>query len=140
MLETDLSSWFVDKTIREYGSQIWIQKIQDPLRVGTPDIYALSRGMFIPIECKRIDHCSGNSILAHHFKKLQKVRMDDLLKVTAYPIGLVFLAKVERRYILPLDIRDDGNMSWEQYQSLPMFNWEEVIDAATKAYRSRYPW
>ena len=136
--ETELSSKFVDATIREFGSQIWIQKQIDPLRAGTPDIYAMSQGMFIPIECKRVERDSGNSILSHNFTKIQKKRMRDLAIVIAYPIGLIF-REDEKRYILPLAIREDGNISIEEYLKLPLFNWMEVINDATKAYRNRYP-
>ena len=137
--ETELSSEFVDKTIREFGSRIWIQKQQDPLRCGTPDIYAHLDGMFIPIECKKIDKDSGNSILSHKFTKIQKKRMKDLLLVYAYPIGLIF-REDEKRYILPLAIREDGQISMEEYIKLPIFNWEVILHDATEAYLSRRSW
>jgi len=135
--ETELSSKFVDETIREYGSRIWIQKQQDPLRRGTPDIYAMLDGMFIPIECKRVAQSHGNSILSHKFDKIQIKRMLDLLTVHAYPIGLIFCER-EKRYILPLAIREDGNISMEAYLKLPIFNWMEIRDAATEAHINRH--
>lgn len=135
--ETEKSSKFVDDTIREFGSRIWIQKQQDPLRRGTPDIYSMVDGNFIPMESKKVKNDSGNSILSHEFTKMQTKRLDDLEKVGAYGIGLIFF-RDEIRYIRPLDIREDGQMSMEQYLGLPIFNWEEVINAATKAHSSRY--
>ena len=135
--ETELSSDFVDATIRGFGSSIWIQKQLDPLRCGTPDIYAMSEGVFLPIECKRVALEKGNSILSHHFTKIQKKRMRDLLKVGAYPVGLIFREK-EQRYILPLAIRADGQISMDEYNSLPIFNWTELINAATKEHRDRF--
>jgi hypothetical protein len=135
--ETEMSSKFVDETIREYGSRIWIQKQQDPLRRGTPDIYSMIDGMFIPIECKRAIQSNGKSILPHKFEKIQIKRLRDLLEVYAYPIGLIF-CEGEKRYILPLDIREDGNISMEEYLKLPVFNWMEIRDAATEAYINRH--
>lgn len=135
--ETEKSSKFVDDTIREFGSRIWIQKQQDPLRRGTPDIYSMAEGNFIPIECKKVKEDSGNSILSHEFTKLQKKRMNDLYITGAYPIGVIFF-RDEIRYVLPSDIRENGQMSMEQYKSLPIFNWEEVINAATEAHSRRY--
>jgi len=133
--ETKLSSQFVDDTIREYGSQIWIQLQHDPLRVGTPDIYVVTDGIFIPMESKKVYKDSGQSILAHPFKRMQIKRMHDLLKVRAYPIGLIFY-KLEKRYILPLAIREDGQISMEEYLKLPLFDWEVIRNAATKAHCS----
>ena len=137
--ETKSSSEFVDDTIRAYGSQIWIQKQQDPLRVGTPDIYAMSEGIFIPIECKKVEKDHGNSILAHPFTKLQIKRMLDLQKVGAYPIGLIFSESGDR-YILPLAIRKDGNISMDEFLKLPIFKWEEIIYAGTEAHINRRRW
>ena len=135
--ETELSSKFVDETIREYGPRIWIQKQMDPLRVGTSDVYAMIDGMFIPIECKRTDKDKGHSILSHNFKKIQTKNMRDLVVVGAYPIGLIFHEK-EKRYVLPLAIREDGNISMEEYLKLPIFDWMGIRDGATKAYRDRF--
>ena len=135
--ETDLSSKFVDQTIRQYGPRIWIQKQMDPLRVGTSDIYAMIDGMFIPIECKRTNQDKGHSILSHIFEKIQKKRMRDLLEVGAYPLGLIF-HREEKRYILPLAIREDGNISMEEYLQLPLFDWMEIKNAATQAYHDRF--
>ena len=135
--ETEKSSDFVDKTIREFGSRIWIQKQEDPLRRGTPDIYSMAEGNFIPIECKKVNQDSGKSILSHPFKKIQIKRITDLYITGAYPIGMIFY-RDEIRYILPSDIREDGQMSMEQYLSLPIFNWEVVIHDATEAHRSRF--
>lgn len=135
--ETDLSSKFVDETIREFGSRIWIQKQQDPLRRGTPDIYSIFDGMFIPIECKKVVN-NGCSILEHPFTKIQRKRFKDFIVVQAFPIGLIFCGREEKRYVFPLAIREDGNMSYDQYIKLPIFNWLEIRDAATKNYISRF--
>jgi hypothetical protein len=133
--ETQLSSEFVDDTIREFGSSIWIYK-QPPIIRGTPDIFSMVNGMFIPIECKKVERESGNSILSHPFMKIQKKRMRDFMTVLAYPIGLIFHER-GNRYILPLAIREDGNISMEEFLKLPIFNWMEVSNAATESYLSR---
>jgi hypothetical protein len=135
--ETQYSSDFVDRTIREFGPRIWIQKQLDPLRRGTPDIYSMVEGNFIPIESKRVNQESGNKILSHNFTKMQVKRMKDLLITGAYPIGMIFYDD-EIRYILPLDIREDGQISMEEYKKLPLFNWEEIIHVATETHRNRY--
>ncbi len=134
--ETESSSKFVDETIRKYGSRVWIQKQEDPLRVGTADIYSVVDGMFIPMECKKVKEDRGNSILSHRFTRMQIKRMKDLLAAHAFPIGLIFYEK-EKRYILPLAIREDGNISMEEYLKLPIFDWMEVKNVATKAYLDR---
>jgi len=136
-IETELSSEFVDATIREFGNKIWIEKQCDSLRAGTPDIYASINGLFIPIECKRAIG-KGNSILSHTFTKIQK-RQLKILAYNAFPIGLIF-SNSEKRWILPLHIREDGNMSLDQYLSLPIFSWREVYDAASRHRQDRSNW
>ena len=137
--ETEHSSKFVDETIREYGSRIWIQKVQDPLRKGTPDVYSALDGLFIPMECKKVCKDKGDSILSHPFQKIQIKRMKDFLAVHIYAIGLIFYEN-EKRYILPLAIRKDGQISMEEYLKLPIFDWMEIKDAATKTYLNRPRW
>ena len=137
--ETELSRKFVDETIREFGSKIWIQLQRDPIRNGTPDIYSLVNGIFIPIESKKVERESGNKILSHPFQRLQKKRMRDILSAQGFPIGLIFHLQ-EKRYILPLDIREDGDISMEEYQKLPLFTWEEIYRVASEAHSRRPSW
>lgn len=63
--------------------------------------------------------------------------MSDLEEVGAFPIGLIFYRE-ELRYILPLNIREDGNMSMEEYLALPLFTWMEIINVARKAHYDRF--
>ena len=125
--------------MKQYGSSAHEYGFRNNLilRAGTPDIYSMIDGIFLPIECKKVKKKDGNSILSHSFTKIQKKRMRDLLKVSAYPIGLIFCGD-EKRYILPLAIREDGNISMEEYLKLPIFDWMELKDAGTKSYQSRF--
>lgn len=125
--ETKLLQRFIDDTIKEFGHVLWIERQVSDIRKGVPDVYALMDGIFLPIEAK-YSFEGKDSILSHKFKPLQVEKLKRFWNRGAYACGIVF-RNGEVRYVLPDAIREDGQMSLEQFRSLPTFTWKGVVSA-----------
>lgn len=123
--ETSLLQRFMTRSIRTYGSRLWIERQISDIRRDIPDVYAHIDGIFLPMEAK-FSFEGKESILSHKFKRGQIEKLRMFRSVGAYALGIVFRNE-ELRYVHPQDIRDDGQMSLSQFDSLPLFDWEEVI-------------
>lgn len=136
--ETKLLNRFIDNSIKEFGFDLWIERQVSDIRLGVADVYALMNGIFLPIEAKYSFQGKEN-ILSHKFGALQVERLIRHKKRGGYSLGMIF-RDGEIRYILPENIREDGQMSLDQYKQLPFFNWPEVVDAGKKRNRLLLGW
>jgi len=125
--ETKLLNRFVEQTIKTYGHLMWIERQVSDIRKGVPDVYALWDGIFLPMEAK-YSFQGKESILSHKFKPLQIEKLKRFEKRGAFACGLIFRNE-EIRYVLPDAIRDDGQMSLDQFNQLSLFTWEGVVSA-----------
>jgi len=128
--ETKLLQRFIKQSEKEFGDVLWIERQVSDIRLGVPDVYALMDGIFLPMEAK-YSFEGKESILSHKFKALQIEKLKRLEKRGAYSLGLIFRGE-EIRYILPDAIREDGQMSLEQFSTLPFFSWIGVVNAGKK--------
>lgn len=136
--ETKLLQRFIAKSLEEFGFDLWIERQVSDIHLGIADVYALMDGIFLPIEAKYSFRGKEN-ILSHKFGALQVERLIRHKKRGGYSLGIVF-RDGEIRYILPENIREDGQMSLDQYKQLPFFNWQEVVNAGKKSNRLLFGW
>lgn len=125
--ETKLLTRFIDHTIRDYGHLMWIERQVSDIRKNVPDVYALWDGVFLPMEAK-YSFQGKDAILSHKFKPGQVEKLRRFEKRGAFACGIIF-RNGEIRYVLPDDIREDGQMSLDQFNQLPLFTWEGVVSA-----------
>lgn len=124
--ETNFVTDFIDDSKAEFAPDLWIKRIIDTIHLGTPDIYAHYKGIFLPIEAKKGFRRNGQ-ILDHHFKPIQVHELTELRKSRAYSMGLIFMEN-EKRFILPEEIPENGNLNLDLFNKLPHFSWRTILD------------
>jgi hypothetical protein len=126
---------FLSRAEAYFGPRAWIKRWIDTIHSGIPDSCAIVDSIFLPIEAK-ISKGGVKSILQHKFERCQIETMLEMKEAGGFPIGLIFKDDQER-YILPEDIPESGQLSISHFESLPIFRWDDVINAG-KIYVMRF--
>jgi hypothetical protein len=113
---------------QQFGPRIKIRRRIDGVYSGVPDIDCTFDSFSLPIEAKN-SKGGLTKILEKNFTQLQIQDMLTTKEAGGFPVGLIF-KDGEERYILPEDIPPDGQISLEQFNSLPIFRWEDVRSLA----------